>query len=78
MDVHHGHAPIHAAPPSPALLIHIRAGLAATLRRDRHRLTMMRCPPGQTTPAALALMVRIARTEADLLDIVTDGAEEAR
>lgn len=55
--------------PSPAMLHTLRAGMLARIKRDEHQLAMLRCSPGQTSPAALALRRRIDITRADLAEL---------
>ena len=61
--------PVLPPPLSPAFQATLLAGLRATLRRDRHRLSLLACPTGQTTPAALTLARRIADTQATLAEM---------
>jgi len=61
--------PAPPPPLSPAFQATLLAGLRATLRRDRHRLSLLACPNGQTTPAALTLARRIADTQATLAEM---------
>lgn len=58
------------APPLSSRMRHnLISGLQATMRRDQHRLSLLACPPGQTTPAARMLRQRIEDTKANLADL---------
>jgi hypothetical protein len=69
MDVHHGSAPIPAAPLPAGILAGLRRTLAADLARDRDCLAKLRTLGGTHCPRRANILNRIALAEQTLREL---------